>query len=252
MNEPQWKVAWLTGASSGLGEAAARRLADGGTIVCISARSADKLDAIAASSPNIHAYPADVTDVAALGGVAARIEADHGPIDLALFCAGAWFPSSISDMKIDNFHKTFDVNVNGVANGLSVVLPAMLERGRGHVSWISSVAGYGGLPNSASYGATKSALISLAESVKPELEACGIDVTVINPGFVETDLTAKNTFPMPFLMNVDEAGDKMIEGLRKRKFEVAFPWQLVTILKVLNLLPYPIYFWFIRKFIMRG
>ena len=155
-------------------------------------------------------------------------------------------------MKIDNFHKTFDVNVNGVANGLSVVLPAMLERGRGHVSWISSVAGYGGLPNSASYGATKSALISLAESVKPELEARGIDVTVINPGFVETDLTAKNTFPMPFLMNVDEAGDKMIEGLRKRKFEVAFPWQLVTILKVLNLLPYPIYFWFIRKFIMRG
>ena len=251
MTKPIWKLAWLTGASSGLGEAAARRLAKEGVTVCISARSEDKLAAIAASSPNIHAYPADVTDAQVLADLAARIEAEHGPIDLALFCAGAWFPSSITDMKIGNFHKTFDVNVNGVANGLAAVLPSMIDRGEGHVSWISSVAGYGGLPNSASYGATKAALISFAESVKPELDAKGIDVTVINPGFVETDLTAKNDFPMPFLMKTDEAGDKMVEGLKKRKFEVAFPWQLVTILKFLNLLPYPLYFWFIRKFIMR-
>lgn len=247
----QYNVAWLTGASSGLGEAAARRLAADGTIVCISARSAEKLEAIAADFPNVYSYPADVTDADKLAEIAADIEASHGPIDLALFCAGAWFPGSIEDMKIPNFHKTFDINVNGVANALAAVLPAMLERGAGHVSWISSVAGYGGLPNSASYGATKSALITMAESVKPELEAKGIDVTVINPGFVKTDLTAKNDFPMPFLMELDEAGDALIKGLKKRKFEVAFPWQLVSILKFLNVLPYPLYFWFIRKFIMR-
>jgi short-subunit dehydrogenase len=248
----QYKVAWLTGASSGLGEAAARRLAADGTVVCISARSEDKLRAIAADFSNIHVYPADVTDADVLTEIAADIEKTHGPIDLALFCAGTWFPGSIEDMKIHNFHKTFDINVNGVANALAAVLPYMLERKSGHISWISSVAGYGGLPDSMSYGASKSALITMAEGLRPELAAKGIDVTVINPGFVKTELTAKNKFPMPFLMELDEAGDAMMKGLKTRKFEVTFPWQLVWILKFLNILPYPLYFWLVRKATMKS
>ena len=241
-NTPPWKTVWISGASSGLGEHTARILAKQGCKVAISARSEDKLKAIAESSENISVYPLDVTDAAKSKEVAAAVEADLGQIDLALFCAGAWFQSSVDEMNVDNYQKTFDVNVMGVVHGIDAVLPQMLARRGGHISWVSSVAGYGGLPNSASYGATKAALICMAESMKPELDAKGVDLSVINPGFVKTDLTAKNKFPMPFLMEVEDAAQKMGEGLRRKKFEIAFPWQLVWILKIVNHLPYWLYF----------
>ena len=237
-----WNVAWVTGASSGLGEHGARELAQRGVTVCISARSADKLDAIAATHPSIHAYPCDVTDPDELKEVAARIAADHGAIDLALMCAGAWFQASITDLRLDNIARTFNVNVQGVFNVLDAVLPDMVARGAGHVAWISSVAGYGGLPMSAAYGPSKAALINLAEGVKPELARKGITVSLINPGFVKTPMTAKNEFDMPFLMEVEPAAKSMIDQLATGRFEVRFPWQLVWILKFLNILPYPLYF----------
>jgi len=241
-SNPRWKTVWITGASSGLGEHVARILARQRCKVAISARSEDKLNAIAESSENISAYPLDVTDAAKCRETAAAIEAEHGQIDLALFCAGAWFQSSVEEMKVENYQKTFDVNVMGVVHGIDAVLPQMLARRGGHIAWVSSVAGYGGLPNSASYSATKAALICMAESMKPELDAKGVDLSVINPGFVKTDLTAKNKFPMPFLMEVEDAAKQMVEGLKRRKFEIAFPWQLVTILKLINHLPYWLYF----------
>ena len=237
-----WRTVWITGASSGLGQHVACILAKQGCKVAISARSEDKLKAIAASSENISAWPLDVTEPTKCKEVAAAIEAELGQIDLALFCAGAWFQSSIDEMNVGNYQKTFDVNVMGVVHGVDAILPQMLARRGGHVAWVSSVAGYGGLPSSASYGATKAALICMAESMKPELDAKGVDLSVINPGFVKTDLTAKNRFPMPFLMEVEDAAEKMVEGLKRRKFEIAFPWQLVTILKLINHLPYWLYF----------
>lgn len=239
---PPWRTVWITGASSGLGEHVARILARQGCKVVISARSEDKLKVIAATNENISICPLDVTDAAKCKEVAAAIEAEHGQIDLALFCAGAWFQSSVEEMKVENYQMTFDVNVMGVVHGIDAVLPQMLARRAGHVAWVSSVAGYGGLPSSASYGATKAALICMAESMKPELDAKSIDLSVVNPGFVKTDLTAKNKFPMPFLMEVEDAAEKMVEGLKRKKFEIAFPWQLVTILKLINHLPYWLYF----------
>ena len=121
---------------------------------------------------------------------------------------------------------------------MDAVLPQMLERSSGHISWISSVAGYVGLPNSAAYSASKSALISLAESVHGELQQKGIAVSVINPGFVRTQLTDKNKFPMPFLMEPEPAAEKIVAGLKRKKFEIAFPWQMGLILKTLRILPY--------------
>ncbi|MGI9356888.1 MAG: SDR family NAD(P)-dependent oxidoreductase [Rhizobiaceae bacterium] len=239
---PPWRTVWITGASSGLGEHVARILAKLGCKVAISARSEDKLKAIAASSENISVWPLDVTDAEASNEIATAIEAEFGQIDMALFCAGAWFQSSVDEMNVESYQKTFDVNVMGVVHGVGAVLPQMLARRGGHVAWVSSVAGYGGLPNSASYGATKAALICMAESMKPELDAKGIDLSIINPGFVKTDLTAKNKFPMPYLMEVEDAAEKMVEGLKRRKFEIAFPWPLVTILKLINHLPYWLYF----------
>ena len=242
-----WKHVWITGASSGLGEYAARLLASQGCKVSISARRQEELEAIATDEPNISVYPADVTDAEALKAIVAEMEAEHGPIELALFSAGAWFPSSIRDMRIENFARTLDVNVMGVVNAMDAVLPQMLERGSGHISWISSIAGYIGLPNSAAYGASKSALISIAESVHGELQKNGITVSVVNPGFVRTQLTDKNKFPMPFLMEPDVAAVKMVDGLKRRKFEIAFPWQMVFALKLLRILPYRLSLPLIRR-----
>ncbi len=241
-SNPKWRTVWITGASSGLGEHTARKLAEKGCRVAISARSEDKLRAIADSHENISAWPLDVTDADASKETATSIEEELGPIDLAVFCAGAWFQSSVDEMNVANYQRTFDVNVMGVVHGIDAVLPKMLARRGGYISWVSSVAGYGGLPMSASYGATKSALISMAESMKPELDAKGVGLSVINPGFVKTDLTAKNKFPMPFLMEVEDAAQKMVDGLERGTFEIAFPWQLVWFLKIMNHLPYWLYF----------
>ncbi|MEL7273635.1 MAG: SDR family NAD(P)-dependent oxidoreductase [Pseudomonadota bacterium] len=246
-DNPPWKHVWITGASSGLGEHTARQLADMGCKVSICARSKDKLDAIAADSPNLFAYEADVTDGDRLKELVNEIEAEHGPIDLTVFCAGAWFQNSLSDSKIENFEKTMDVNVTGVVRSVQAVLPKMVERGKGHISWVSSVAGYGGLPNSAAYGASKSALIHLAEGSYNELARKGINLSVINPGFVKTPMTDKNDFPMPFLMQPEDAARKMVEGLKAKKFEIAFPRQLVWTLKLINHLPYWLYLRIINK-----
>ena len=242
-----WKHVWITGASSGLGEHTARVLAEQGFQVSITARSADKLEAIAKDYDNVAVYAGDVTDATKLKEIVAKAEAEHGSIDLALFCAGAWFQSSVEEMDVGNFAKTLDVNIMGVVNALDAVLPQMLARKSGYVAWISSVAGYGGLPNAASYGSTKAALINMAESMKPELNSKGITISVINPGFVRTPMTDKNKFPMPFIMEPEDAAHAIVSGLKREKFEIAFPWQLVGILKFLNHLPYWLYFALVKR-----
>ena len=245
--KPKWKHVWITGASSGLGEYTARILAQKGCKVSITARRAKELDIIAAGHKNISSYPADVTDVNALRSVVTQMEEDHGEIDLAIFSAGAWFQSTLKDLNTENFAKTLNVNIMGVVNALDCVLPQMLNRGCGHVSWIASVAGYGGLPTSASYGASKAAQINMAESMHSELDRAGVAISVINPGFVRTPMTDKNKFPMPFLMEPEDAAVKIVAGLEKRKFEIAFPWQFVWMLKIINLLPYWLYLPIIKK-----
>jgi len=247
-HSPPWKHVWITGASSGLGEYTARLLAQQGCIVSISARRRQQLEAIARDQPNIFVYPADVTDPETLKKIVAQMEAEHGPLDLAIFCSGAWFPGSMGDVKVGDFARTFDVNVLGVTNALQAVLPQMVERGSGQVSWISSASGYIGLPKSTAYSASKAALISVAESLYVELKRKNITVSVINPGFVRTALTDNNKFSMPFLMEPQDAAAKIVAGLKKRKFEIAFPWQLVFILKTLRILPYRLSLALIRRF----
>ncbi len=138
-----------------------------------------------------------------------------------------------------------------MVNVLTAVLPALRQRRKGHIAWIASVAGYRGLPKAAAYGPTKAALINLAESLKPELEADGVTISVINPGFVKTPLTAQNDFEMPFLMEVDEAARRTIAGLAAGRFEVAYPTRFVAILKFARLLPYRIYFALIRSAVLK-
>ena len=242
-----WKLVWITGASTGIGRAVALQLAARGVTVAVSARSAEKLVGMGA---NIKAYPLDVTDAQAVVETIAKIERELGPIDLAVMGAGSYAPVSMDEIKPETFSSIMLVNYMGVVNGVAGLVPIMRKRGQGHISWIASVSGYRGLPKAAAYGPTKAALINLAESLKPELGALGITVSVVNPGFVETPMTSKNDFPMPFLMKPEDAARRTIEGLAKGRFEVAYPTRFVAILKTARILPYAVFFWLINRAVL--
>lgn len=243
-----WKTAWVTGASTGIGREIARQLAAQGMKVAVSARSGDKLAGIGAG---VLPVPLDVTDPAACKAAVERIEAELGPIDLAVLGAGTYTPVAIDDLDTALFAGMMDTNYMGVVNCLAAVAPRMMGRGRGHLSWIASVAGYMGLPKAAAYGPTKAALINLAESLYPEMKLKGVRVSVINPGFVETPLTAQNDFDMPFLMKPDEAARRSIEGLAAGRFEIAFPRRFVAILKSVRALPYPAFFALMTRAVLK-
>jgi NAD(P)-dependent dehydrogenase (short-subunit alcohol dehydrogenase family) len=236
------RVVWITGASSGIGEALARRLAADGDRVAVSARSEDKLQAMAAGSGQIEPFPADATDPEAIARTLAAIEQRLGPVEIAVLAAGTHQPVSAEDFKAAELARLLEVNVVGVANCLEALMPRMIARKRGEILIVSSVAGYRGLPSSAYYGATKAALINLAESLKFDLDKHGVRMRLIDPGFVKTPLTDKNEFAMPFLIEAEEAARRIARGLGRAGFEITFPKRFTSILKVLRCLPYRLYF----------
>jgi NAD(P)-dependent dehydrogenase (short-subunit alcohol dehydrogenase family) len=234
------KVAWVTGAGSGIGEAVALRLARDGWRVAVSARSAASLEALAMKAPHIAAFPLDVTDNPAVADVVARIEARLGPIDCAVLNAGTYVPVSARGFSAEKIAANFDVNVLGTAKCLEHLMPAMMERRRGHIAVVSSLTGYVGLPTAAGYGATKAALINMCEALEPELAVRGVRMTVITPGFVDTPLTRKNDFAMPFLIGVEDAADRIVRGLASGRFEIAFPRRMSLAIRMLAALPHPL------------
>jgi short-subunit dehydrogenase len=243
-----WRVVWVTGASTGIGAETAKQLAAVGVKVAASARNVDALNALGAG---VSAYPLDVTDDAKVASTFAQIERDLGPIDLIIAGAGTYTAVTANDIKPDLFRRMFDVNYIGVINVLAAAIPVFRQRRSGHLSWIASLSGYRGLPKASAYGPTKAALINLAESLKPELEIDNVKVSVVNPGFVRTPMTAQNDFEMPFLMEPADAARATIAGLAKGKFEVAYPRPFVAILKTARVLPYRMFFWFSRKYLLK-
>jgi short-subunit dehydrogenase len=246
---PRWRTAWITGASSGIGRELAIALARQGVKVAASARSADKLAELARAHPGIAPLPLDVLDRTAMSEAASSIAGTLGPLDLAVFSAGIWEAMTARTFSAATAAHSMAVNYQGIANGIEAVLPAMLERGAGHIAMVASIAGYRGLPRALAYGPSKAALNNLAEGLRNDLAAGGVTLSVINPGYVATPMTAGNKFPMPFIMPVDEAARRIIRGLEKRKFEIAFPWQLVALTKLGRLMPNAMYFWFARTFL---
>jgi short-subunit dehydrogenase len=238
----RWQIVWITGASTGIGRQVALDLAHRGVKVIVSARSADKLAEVAALSPNIVALPLDVVDAAAVRAAAEKIRSEHGPIDLALLNAGIWDPMGAANFSAERVAATMAINFQGVANGVEAVLPAMVARRYGHIALVSSVVGYRGLPKAAAYAPSKAAVISLGEVLRSELGGTGVAITVINPGFVATPMTAVNTFPMPFIISVEDASRRIIAGLERRRFEVTFPWRLALLMKFLRIVPYRLFF----------
>jgi NAD(P)-dependent dehydrogenase (short-subunit alcohol dehydrogenase family) len=236
-------VAWITGASSGIGRELALQMAADGWTVYASARSADELDRLSVQTGGrVVALPADVTDPEDMASAVSTLETAGRPLALAIFNAGVYLPVSGDDLSVEPFARSFAVNLSGTVNGLIPAVAAMKRRGRGHVVVVSSVAGYGGLPTSAAYGATKAGLTNLAESLRFDLESLGILIQVVHPGFVETPATEQNPFPMPFMVSVGEAARRIRAGLARGGFEITFPRRFTFILKVLNKLPYSLYF----------
>ncbi len=250
MSQQDWRVVWITGASSGIGAALALALAQRGCTVVISARNEQALDDLRERGGRLPGvlvpYPLDVTDPQACEAALHRIEAELGPVDLAVLNAGTHRAVEIDDFRAAAFEALMRLNFMGVVNIVAPLLKSMRARGRGHLAATASVAGYRGLPTATAYGASKAALINFAEALKLDLEGTGIHLSLINPGFVRTPLTDKNTFAMPFLLEPDDAARRIIHGLEKKRFEIAFPWRFVLGLKVFRLLPYCLYFSLIR------
>jgi len=246
MNRPG--VVWITGASSGIGAALAREMADHGWQVAASGRNQDRLDALCASTPgSIHAFALDVTDQAANAAVVAAIEDRLGPIDLAVFNAGVGSGFCVETFDAADVISRMTINYGGAVNGVGAVLPGMMSRRKGHIALTASVAGFRGLPGGGPYSASKAAMIALAESLKPDLAPHGIDMTVITPGFVRTPLTDKNRFSMPFIIEPDDAARRIRKGLEAKRFEITFPRRLSYILKIMQRLPYAAYFPIIQR-----
>ncbi|MFN3616272.1 MAG: SDR family NAD(P)-dependent oxidoreductase [Rubrimonas sp.] len=240
-------VAWVTGASAGIGRATVLALADRGWTVHATARKADALAELAAERPGlIVPQPGDVTDRARMAQIVAAIEADR-PIALAILNAGVYLPMRAQEFDADKFERTFAVNVGGVANALDPLLAAMIARRRGHVALTASVAGYRGLPRAAAYSATKAALIAMAEALAFDLIDLNVRISVINPGFVKTEATAVNDFEMPFLMTPEQAAARIVGGLERPGFEIRFPTRFALILRALGALPNRAYFAVMRK-----
>ena len=241
---PSDGVAWVTGGSGGIGRAVCLQLAAKGWEVHATARSADELAELAAEAKGpgrIVPQPGDVTDPDAMREAVARATAER-PMALALLNAGIYLPMRAQGFEAAKARKTFDVNLSGVANGLEPVLEHMIARGKGHVAVTASVAGYRGLPQAAAYSATKAGLIAMCESLALDLMDLGVRISVVNPGFVETEATAVNEFEMPFLMQPEEAARRIIRGLERPGFEIAFPTPFVLFLRAVGMLPNQLYF----------
>lgn len=251
----QQGVVWLTGASAGIGRTLALRLARAGWRVAASARRTEELAALAAEAAGlagaIHPFPVDVTDRQAVAGCVAAVERDVGPIDLAILNAGTHQPMAAGAFSAAIVQRLLTVNVMGVANGLEAILPLLIARGAGRVAIVASLAGYSGLPSAAAYGASKAALINMAEALRPELLEKGVVLQLINPGFVKTPLTDKNDFDMPFLISAEDAATAILRGLKSDRFEIAFPGTFVRLMKLLRLLPYGLYFRLTRRLVRR-
>ena len=236
---------WLVGASTGIGRCLALRLAQEGAAIVASARDEVSLAALVVEMKPVrtakggHAsVPFDVTDGTGAGEAFERT----GEIDGVIYCAGAYEPMSARRPDLAALETVVDVNLTGALRVLAACVPAFCGRGSGHVLLIGSLSGYRGLPGAWGYGATKAALIHLAETLRCDLRGSGVTVQICNPGFVATRLTAKNDFGMPFIMTPEEAAERVVRGMAGRRFEVAFPFAMAAALKVLAALPRPLYF----------
>lgn len=245
------RLAWVVGASSGIGRATASALHARGARVLVSARRRELLEDFARLHPGAEALPLDVRDPGALREAMAQVRqqaAGHAEgLSLALYCAGHYRPLRATQFDLEEMLRHQEVNQTGALRMVDAVLPLLLAQGRGHLSLVASVAGYRGLPRALAYGPTKAALINLAQVLYLDLRPRGLGVSLVNPGFVETPLTAQNDFAMPALQKPEQAAAAILRGWAEGRFEIHFPRRFTGLLKALSLLGDGAYFAAVRR-----
>lgn len=236
------KVVFLTGASSGIGEGLAVALAKRGAVLGLAARRKEQLEDLAdrckVANGWARVFPLDVMDEVAVAQAADELRGEFGHIDILI--ANAGIGGNDEETRSYTPHavkKVIDTNLLGAVNAVHAVVPQMVERGLGHIVAISSLAGFRGLPKSAAYSASKAGMTAFFESVRLDVKSKGVDVTIIQPGFIKTPLTSGRANKMPFLMELDDAIPLFIKAIEKRKVFAAFPWQLATIVRAGKFMP---------------
>ena len=242
------KNVWITGASSGIGKALAIKFANEGWQVAASARRENLLKDLNSQNPNIHSFPLDVKNENVTKNIFQNIIEKFKTIDISVFCTGMHDPDAEKKLSSEKIREIMETNFFGTLNCIMAVNTYFRERKSGHISIVSSVAGYRGLPAASGYCASKSALISLAESIYFDFKRHNVKVSLVNPGFIKTPMTDKNKFPMPMIKSPEFAAKKMFIGLtKKNSFEIHFPMTFTIIMKLLRIMPNWMYFLLVKK-----
>lgn len=235
----------ITGASSGIGAAMAEHLAQYGGRIALLARREDRLQQVAegvrASGASAMVLPCDVTDLQAVRAAHEQLVQQQGPVSVAVLNAGIGQTVNIDRFEAAVFKRVFDVNVMGVVNCIEVVLPSMLEQRRGTIIGISSLAATRGVPGNGPYCASKAALSRLLESLRIEAKPRGVQVSIVEPGFVRSELTDRNEFPMPFLLDTEPAVRLICDAVAEGQGRIRFPWPFATMVRLLGSLPDALY-----------
>ena len=250
MSENQKKI-WITGASSGIGKAVAEKFALEGWKVAVSARRKEILDNMA-NNENIFSFPLDVTNQDQVKDISSKIIDEFSGLDLCVFSSGTYDPKLEQEINIKQNKFVMETNFFGVLYCIKSVEKYFKDKQKGHISIVSSVAAYRGLPNSSGYGPSKAALTNLSESLYFDFKKHNVRISLISPGFIKTPLTDKNEFSMPFIKTPEFAAEKIFNGLTRSKvFEIHFPKELTLLLKFFRVLPYRMYLFLIDKFVKR-
>lgn len=233
MTDFNGKTYWLIGASEGLGWAIAQELGTRGAKLILSSRNVERLTSLCGSLPDACAVPIDVTDLASVQRAVAKI----GQVDGLIYNAGAYEPMRATEWDTETALAISDVNYSGVLRVLGETVPGFVTAGKGDITLVGSLAGYRGLPAAIGYGASKAALISLAETMRFDLAETGVTVRLVNPGFIKTRLTEKNSFKMPMLMTPEDAASRVVRAMTKRRFRTDFPAPFSWVIRALAFLP---------------
>ena len=234
---------FLTGASSGIGEALARLYAGRGAILGLVARRDDFLRRLQAElGAQTETYPCDVRELCALQAAAAHFMARHGTPDVVVGNAGVSY-GNLTEIAQDaaTFREILEINVLGLVHTFQPFVEPMRARGSGSLVGIASVAGFRGLPGGSAYSASKAAAIRYLEALRLELRGSGVGVTTLCPGFIATPMTAKNPYPMPFIIEADDAARRMVRAIDAGKSYAIIPWQMAIVGRILGVLPNAIY-----------
>ena len=250
------KNVWIIGGSHGIGKALARALSRLDANIAVSGRNEETIDDLVSSLPNIEAnkgshlsVPLDIRYIEELKSAKEEILAEWAKIDVVVIAAAIYKPMRADDMDIDQAKEIIDVNLVGALNAIHTATSHFLKKQTGKLIIMSSIAGYRGMPNALTYGASKAAIINLAENLYLDLEPHGISVHLVNPGFVKTRLTSKEDLKKHTIISPSDAAEKIIEGLAKGQFNIYFPKLHFIFYKALKILPNRAYFWIARKFL---